>query len=71
MPLILQPATKENALQRGEVQLASNTHDPLMRSFMPGAPHEVQVKFFGKATSKDLGKPEYRTLEIIDTEKNG
>lgn len=71
MPLILQPATKENALQRGEVQLASNIYDPVMKSLMPGAPYEAQVKFFGEATSKDLGKPEVRTLEIIDTETNG
>jgi hypothetical protein len=71
MPLIIQPATKENALQRGEVQLASSIYDPLMKSLMPGAPYEVQVKFFGEASSKDLEKPEFRTLEIIDTETNG
>lgn len=71
MPLILQPATKENGLQRGEVLLASNVHDPLMKSFMPGSPYEVQAKFFGDATSKDLEKPEIRALEIIDTEAHG
>ena len=71
MPLILQPATKENGLQRGEVLLVSNIHDPITKSFMPGLPYEVQVKFFGEATSKDLEKPEFRALEIIDTEANG
>jgi hypothetical protein len=70
MPLVLQLATKENALQRGEVQLASNIHDPIVKSFMPGAPYDVQVKFFGEATSKDLESPEFQTLEIIDTEEN-
>ncbi|RDW56902.1 hypothetical protein BP5796_12969 [Coleophoma crateriformis] len=71
MTLIVQPATKENALQRGEVQLASNAHDPIMKSFMPDTPYDVQVKFFGEATAKDLEKPGFRTLEVIDTESDG
>ena len=71
MPLILQAATKENSLQRGEVLLESNIHDPVMKSFMPDLPYEVQVKFFGDMTSKDLENPEFRTLEIIDTDANG
>ncbi|RDW57008.1 hypothetical protein BP6252_13926 [Coleophoma cylindrospora] len=71
MTLIVQPAAKENALQRGEVQMASNAHDPLMKSFLPDAPYDVQVKFFGEATSMDLEKPGFRSLEVIDTESDG
>jgi hypothetical protein len=68
MSLILQPAVKENASQRAEVQLASYGDDPILTSLMAGVPYEEQVKFFAGALFQGFGEPGVKDLEVLDSE---
>lgn len=68
MSLILQPAAKENATQRAEVQLASYSNDPILQSLMPRVPHDEKVEFVAGALWKGFGMPGIKDMEIIDTE---
>ena len=68
MPLTLQTALKENAVQRVEVQLASYSDDPVLPSMMPGVSHVDKVAFFVEAANREFGKPWIRDLEIVDTD---
>lgn len=68
MPLVLQPALKENAMQRVEVQIASYSDDPIVQSIMPGVCHEEKMAFFVGLFGKESRLPWVKDLEIVDTD---
>ena len=68
MPFILQPSTKEHALQCAKVQMASNAGDPLYESVMGNTPAEVIATVLAEEVSNAIGTPGVKVPEIIDSE---
>lgn len=66
MPLILQPAKAENAIQHAKIQLDSYADDPILPSLMPSVPYEKKIEFFERGLLEEYGKPRVKDLEIID-----
>jgi hypothetical protein len=66
MPLILQPSTKENAIQRVELRLASMSDDPI--DPLADVPYPERVQFFGERMLESFAASGARSLEVVETE---